>query len=157
MDNELELDLDKIESDAEKQLEVKNRYKQLSEKVIHEKNEKEELTLAKEALEKEKADTTKERDFYKDFSTHSSKYPQATEYQDQIWEKVKGGYSTEDAILSTLAKEGKLQTSAPVVDVAGGSASNQIRDVGEKKLSEMTTDEKLAKLMELEKIGDISI
>ena len=132
-------------------------YKYLSEKVIHGKKEKEELTLAKDALEKEKADTAKERDFYKDFSAHSSTYPQATEYQEKIWEKVKGGYSTEDAITSTLAKEGKFQMPVSQGDVAGGSASNQIRDVGEKKLSEMTTDEKLAKLIELEKTGDISI
>lgn len=158
MDNELDLDLDKIESDAEKQLEVKNRYKQLSEKVIQGKKENEELTSAKEALEKEKAETAKERDFFKDFSKHSSKYSQASEYQDKIWEKVKGGYSVEDAIVSTLAKEGKLGTKAPEAPIAaGGSASNQIGDLGVKSLKDMTTAEKLAQLMELEKKGDISI
>lgn len=154
-ESELELDLDKIEQDAEKQLEVKNRYKQLSEKVIQEKKEKDELASAKATLEKEKLETAKERDFYKDFSSHSSKYPHATEFQDKIWEKVKGGYSTEDAIVATLSKEGKLNPPAP--DIAGGSAPNQIGDVKDKKIKDLTPEEKLAQLIEAEKRGDISI
>lgn len=160
MEEDLNLDLDKIEQEAEEQLKVKNRYKQLSEKVILTEKEKGELSKAKEELEKSNATLAKERDFFKDFSTHSSKYPNATEYQDKIWEKVKVGYDVEDAIVSTLSKEGKLPTPVtPKVDVnvEGGSAPNQIGDLGDKTVSEMTTEEKLTALGEAEKRGDISI
>src|SRR3990167_6846125 len=54
-----------------------------------------------------------ERDFFKGFSTVSTKYPAAPEYQDKIWEKVKGGYSVEDAAVSVLNAEGKLVPVAP--------------------------------------------
>lgn len=158
MDNELNLDLDQIEADAEKGVEIKNRYKQLSEKLIQEKKEKEEITLREAEKSKALDAATKERDFYKDFSTHSAKYPAAAEYQEAIREKVSAGYTTEDAIVSTLAREGKLtgNTEQPTFtgDVAGGSAINQVRDIGDKTIEQMSPDEKLAKLMELESKGE---
>ena|SRR3990167_2345209 len=158
MDEDLNLDTE-LEEEEKLQTENKNRLKKLSEKVIQEKKEKEELAEAKAKLEEEKAKAEKERDFFKDFSSQSSKYPKATEHQDAIWEKVQKGYSTEDAIVSTLAKEGKLtmETQQESPKVEGGSASNQIGDGGEKTLDKMTTDEKFALLQEAEKKGDISL
>ena len=156
MDNELELDLDNIEADAEKKLQVKNRYQQLSEKVIQEKSEKEALVKAKEEVELKAADVAKERDFYKDFSSNVTKYPNASEYQEQILEKVKSGYSTEDAMVSVLAKEGKLNASPPEIkqtQVEGGSAPTTFE--GEKSLSDMTPAEKLSALGEADKKGDL--
>lgn len=156
MDDELNLDLD---TEEEEKLKAKNRYEKLSEKVRLTAKEKEEAE-ARAVTEADKAKAMeKERDFFKDFSAQSSKYPNANEYQDKIWEKVKTGYSTEDAIVSTLAKEGKLPTQpAPVPDnVAGGSAANQLGEDGKKSVSEMTVDEKLEALKEAEKKGDLSV
>ncbi len=73
-------------------------------------------------------------------------------------EKVKGGYSTEDAMVAVLAKEGKLNmTSQPVqqsnIQVEGGSAVSSFE--GSKSLNDMKPDEKLAALMELDKTGDL--
>src|SRR6185295_10830987 len=103
-------ELDKIEKDTEENLKVKNRFEQLSEKVILTSKERDELAKAKADLEAQNSSIAKERDFYKDFSVNISKYPNASEYQDKILEKVKAGYSTEDAMVSVLAKEGKLTT-----------------------------------------------
>src|SRR3990167_3240662 len=124
MDEDLNLDTE-LEEEEKLQTENKNRLKKLSEKVIQEKKEKEELAEAKAKLEEEKAKAEKERDFFKDFSSQSSKYPKASEHQDAIWEKVQKGYSTEDAIVSTLAKEGKLtmETQQESPKVEGGSTN----------------------------------
>lgn len=154
-DEKLDLELDTQEE--KEKLEVKNRFQKLSEKVKLTAQEKE----AAEAKAKEEAERAtsleKERDFYKEFASNSSKYPQAGEYQDKIWEKVKSGYSTEDAIVSTLAKEGKFDSSfqAPVIDnVAGGSSANQIVDKADKTLEEMSLEEKRNQLLESEKRGE---
>ena len=101
-ENELNLDLDQIEINEEKKLQVKDRFAKLSEKMTLTAREKEEAEARLQA--------EKERDFFRDFSQVSSKYPKATEYQAQILEKVDSGYTTEDATLAILAKEGKLQT-----------------------------------------------
>lgn len=154
MENELELDLDNIEADVEKKLAIKNRYQQLSEKVIQGNIEKEVLAKAKAEADKLASDLTKERDFFKDFSTNVSKYPSASEYQDKILEKVKAGYSTEDAMVSVLNKEGKLTPPTPDKPQAeGGSAPTIIE--GEKTLDQMTPDEKFAALGEADKAGTL--
>lgn len=159
MENEFDLDLDKIEEDQEKKLKVKNRFEQLSEKVILTSKEKEEAVSKAVAAEEAKINAEKERDFFKEFSANVGKYPQASAHQDKILEKVRSGYTTEDAIVSTLAREGQLTpiTQSPQGDIVGGSAPNQIGDVKSKTASEMSTDEKLAQLIEAEKRGDISM
>jgi hypothetical protein len=157
MENEeLNLDLDNLEVQAEEKLKVKNRFEKLSEKVILTSKEKDEA-LAKAKVEAEaRLNAEKERDFYKDFSANVSKYPNASEYQDKILEKVRVGYSTEDAMVAVLAKEGKL-TSEPIQppspQVEGGSASMSMS--GDKSLSDMTAAEKLAALTEADKAGDL--
>ena len=157
MDNELDLDLDNIEADAEKKLAIKNRYQQLSEKVIQGNIEKETLTKAKAEADKKAEELAKERDFFKDFSANVSKYPSASEYQDQILEKVKAGYSTEDAMVSVLNKEGKLvappapEPNRPQAE--GGSAPTIIE--GEKTLEQMTPAEKLTAFGEADRAGTL--
>jgi hypothetical protein len=152
MDDELNLDdLDDIQDNTEKRLKVKNRIEKLSEKVILTSKEKDELTQAKAKLEADNQTLIKERDFFKDFSASATKYPNASEYQNKIWEKVKAGYTTEDAMVSVLNAEGKLTPApiqAPDVQVEGGSAPTTIE--GNKTLDKMTADEKLQALSELD-------
>jgi hypothetical protein len=158
MDDELNLDLDQIESNTEERLKVKNRFQQLSEKVILTSKERDELAEAKQVLESEKDSLSKERDFYKDFSTNVTKYPHASEYQEQILEKVKNGYSTEDAMVAVLAKEGKLtmpaEAPAPSPQVEGGSSPTVIS--GDKSMSDMTAEEKMSALAKLDKTGALA-
>lgn len=157
MDNELDLELDGIEGQVEQKLKVKNRFEKLSEKVIITSKEKDEA-LVREKAEKQRADdVSKERDFYKDFSTNVSKYPNASQFQDKIWEKVKAGYSNEDAVVAVLNKEGKLtpQTQQPQqqpVQVEGGSAPSSI----DGPRMPTTLEEKRAALLEADKEGRLS-
>jgi hypothetical protein len=150
------LNLDNVELQAEEKLKVKNRFDKLSEKVILTGKERDEA-LAKAKTEAERAEAaSKEASFYKDFSVNISKYPAASEYQDKILEKVRSGYSTEDAMVSVLAKEGKLSSQPaqqPSVQVEGGSALTL--QGGSKSLRDMSADEKFAALTEADKTGDL--
>ncbi len=153
--DDIEIDLDNAGIQAEGKLKVKNRFEQLSEKVILTSKERDEKAALATQLTAEKAELSKERDFYKDFSTNVSKYPNASEYQSQILEKVKAGYSTEDAMVSVLAKEGKLSPQAPKAPdlgtIEGGSAPTNF--TGDKQLSDMTPAEKLAALGDADRAG----
>lgn len=160
-DNQIDLsELDQVESSVEQNYKVKERFGKLSEKLTLTAREKDEA----EAKVKTEADARlkaeKERDFYRGFSQVSSKYPAATEYQDQILEKVNGGYTLEDAAVSILAKEGKFGgTNQPVAEFrpdnpAGGSATTAMSDTGQKSVEEMSREEVRAELMEREKRGE---
>lgn len=156
-DNELNLnldDLDQIQVNEEKKLQVKDRFAKLSEKMTLTAREKEEAETKLKVETEAKSKVEKERDFFRDFSQVSSKYPKATEYQDQILEKVNSGYTAEDAALAILAKEGKLQMESPRPDnITGGSASTVINETGNKQIEEMSTDEKRNALFQMEKEG----
>lgn len=160
MDEELNLDLDTIESNVENKLKVKNRFEQLSEKVILTSKERDEKAQLAEKLQAENSSIAKERDFYKSFSQISSKHPEATNYQDQILERVNKGYDPEEAALAVLAKEGKLNTPTQAVQqtiqsqVEGGSAPTI--QGGAKSFKDMTADEKFSALAELDKSGDLA-
>ncbi len=154
-----ELDLDAIEANAEEKLKAKNRFQQLSEKVILTSKEKEEALAKVQSESEARVNAEKERDFYKEFSANVSKYPAASEYQDKILEKVKGGYTPEDAMVAVLAKEGKLNmSSAPIQQssgqIEGGSALTTME--GNKSLEEMKLEDKLSALTELDKTGALS-
>jgi len=158
-ENELNLELDNIESNVENNLKVKNRFEKLSEKVILTSKERDEAIAKANAETTARTQAEKDRDFYKDFSGNVSKYPQATEYQDKILEKVRGGYSTEDAVVAVLAKEGKLTSEQPKPltfngQVEGGSAPTTMD--GNKSMNDMKPDEKLAALTELDKSGALA-
>ena len=157
MDNEdLNLDLDNLEVQAEEKLKVKNRFEKLSEKVILTSKERDEALSKAQADAEAKVKAEKERDFYKDFSANVSKYPGASEYQDKILEKVNSGYSTEDAMVAVLVKEGKFTSETIQPDkpqVEGGSATTAMS--GDKSLNDMSATEKLEALKEAEKSGDL--
>jgi hypothetical protein len=147
-----DLDLELEDNNA-----VEKRIKSLSEKVKLTAQERDE----KDSLLKERDSTiaslNKEKDFYASFSDSTAKYPNASEYKDKIREKVMSGYDVEDATVAVLAKEGKLNYTAPVAprdNPAGGSAVANIGS-GEKSMNEMSKDEKRAALVEA--LGDRSL
>lgn len=160
MDDNLDLnldELDQIEQNADSKLKVRNRIEKLSEKVKTEAQAREEAEARLKAEAEAKAQAEKERDFFKNFSQVSSKHPGAADFQDQILERVNKGYDVEDAALAVLAKEGRLQ--APVLEtprpdnVAGGSASTVLPETGDKRVEEMTHEEKREALLQMEKEG----
>lgn len=147
---DLELEATQEAEEKEKINKVEKRIKDLSEKVkltSTERDEQIELVKEKDGL---LTASNKERDFFKGFSTLTTKYGAASEYQDQIKEKVMSGYDVEDATISILAKEGKLEMPKEEPkkkdSPAGGSATNPTKISGEKSLDEMTRDEKRAEL-----------
>lgn len=160
-ENEDVLDLEKIDGDIENKNRVEKRIKDLSEKVrttSEERDEKDKL-LAQAQVEKESLQ--KERDFLNSFGDTIAKYPKATQFRDEIKEKVLKGYSVEDATVATLASKGEL--SAPPREVkidnpAGGSATvNQPAIEGQKTPAQMSREEKRSALLEAEQKGEIYI
>lgn len=164
MAEDLDLDLsDSTTEEQEKTNKVEKRIKDLSEKVRVTATERDDLAKAKDQAEADKGAALKDVDFYKNFSTVSSKYTGAAEYQDKIKEKVNAGYDLEDATISILAKEGKFVPPAQPVEVkprqspAGGSATTTVKAGGEKPIKEMTSSDLRAALVEAEARGDISL
>lgn len=140
------LDLEEI---PQNQVDI-DRIKDLSHKTktAYEERDAKAAALAAEEATRQKAE--KERDFYKGFNTVASKYPGASDYQDQILEKVNAGYDAEDATIAILAKEGKYtpapEPAKPRENPAGGSASNTIKATGEKPIADMTQAERREEL-----------
>lgn len=155
------LDLEEGQSVESSQLESNrqlNRTKDLADKLRQEREEREKLQKEKAEIEAEKANTQKEVEFYKGFSTVVGKYAAAGEYQDQIREKVLNGYDVEDATISVLAKEGKFNpSSVPRSTPAGGSATNNLPTGEQKSVAEMNVEEMRSALLEAEAKGDISL
>lgn len=153
-----DLNLDNLEVQAEEKLKVKNRFQTLSDKVVETSKERDDALARASAETEARQKAEKDAEFYKDFSVNISKYPNASEYQDKILEKVRGGYSTEDAMVSVLAKEGKLNVpepaQRPVPQAAGGSASTSME--GGKTLENMSAAEKFEALQEADKTGDLA-
>ncbi len=160
MPDEENLEFEDLENKADREVQ---RNQTLSKKVAETAKERDEARQAQEKAEAERVSALKEVEFYKDFSTQTSKYTGATEYQDAIKEKVMSGYTVEDATVAVLAKEGKLPNmqpapvEPPIGSPAGGSATTTMTAPGEKSIGEMTRDEKRAQLVELESRGDISL
>ena len=156
-----ELDLDQMDQEIEKENKVEKRIKDLSDKVKLTANERDELKLLGEQKDNENASLRKENEFLSSFGAILGTHPEAADYRDKIKEKVLKGYTVEDATVSTLATEGKLNFPKKEVKVenpAGGSAATQFSGSGsERPLSELSRDEKRAKLIEAETRGDISI
>lgn len=154
MEDELELDLS---SEEEEKLQAKNRFQKLSEKVKTTAHEKDEALANVKTADEARLKAEKERDFFKGFSQVSSKYPDATAYQDKILEKVNSGYTVEDAALVVLNSEGKLGGSVQPIatrdNIAGGSASTSVSDTGEKDPGHMTREEMRNALLGAEKDG----
>lgn len=142
--DELELDLEGSEDINKTEQRIKN----LSSKAKEAYNARDEAQAAALAAKTEAEAAAKERDFFKGFSAISARYPNATEYQDAILEKVNAGYSTEDAAVSVLNANGKLtQVEQQVQTVqassaGGGSAATMIQDNTQKPVSEMSQTER---------------
>ncbi len=147
--DELELGLEGSEDINKTELRIKN----LSSKVRDTATERDEAKAAAEKAQAEAESAVKERDFFKGFSAISEKYPGASEFQDQILEKVNAGYSQEDAAVSVLNANGKLQSQAqqeaprPITSAGGGSAATVLPDSAERPISEMTQAERREALM----------
>ncbi len=122
---------------------AQQRITQLSEKVRLTSEERDEKArLLQEATEKQSL-AEKERDFYQGFSDVVATNPAAKDHKDAILEKVKLGYTPEDAAYAVLGKAGLLGTQAPTpVMAAGGSASNTITQNTEKPVAEMSQQER---------------
>lgn len=134
---------------------AEQRIKDLSAKVKLTSTERDELKAAKEQSDAEKAAALKEVEFYKGFNTMTSKYQGAGEFQDKIKEKVMAGYDMEDATVSILNREGKLNSpisepARPKDSPAGGSAATTLRS-NEKTFSEMDRSERRQALADLER------
>ena len=68
------------------------------------------------------------------------------------------GYSVEDAAVSVLAKEGRLEAPLPPKDnPAGGSATNPPMTGEPKALNDMTLAEKRAEVLKQVESGNISL
>ena len=154
-----EFDLDIVDEDIDKKNKVEKRIKDLSDKVRITSEERDELKGLLVESEKAKEAAFKERDFHSSFADATAKYPGANEYKDTIKDKVLSGYSVEDATVAVLASEGKLVMPEPAAEPepspAGGSAVNQ-PPAGEKKLDEMTLEEKREAVLEAERKGEIT-
>src|SRR3990167_4915397 len=159
MTDQNELYLEQLDKEIEGENRVEKRIKDLSEKV---RLAAEERDAGKRKLEEESTRASglqKEVEFLNSFGDQLSKHPDASPFRDKIKEKVLKGYSIEDATISTLASEGKLSPKEVQIDnVAGGSAAvNQPITGVQKTVSEMSRDEKRAKLLEAEQRGDLSL
>lgn len=131
---------------------AEERIKSLNSKVIATSTERDEALAKAATLEKENA-------FLASFSDMAVKYPTASEFRDQIKEKVMSGYTAEDATVSVLNSQGKLipQPPAPPAPAAGGSASNILPGTGTKSVKEMSQAERREAIIEAEKRGDIGL
>lgn len=153
LDLELDNDNEEITRKDKRINKLSNDVKETSERLAQE-------AEARKKVEEERDSLTKEREFYKGFNQVSTKHPAASEYQDKIWEKVKGGYDLEDATISVLAKEGKYNPTTPPPEretVAGGSAPTAMAGNGTKSIDEMSREEKRAALMEAESKGQFKL
>lgn len=140
------IDIEQIDADINKENKVEERIRDLSGKVKLTSQERDELAEAKTALEQDKTKLEKERDFYKDFSATSAKYPQAGEFQDKILEKVQSGYSVEDATVSVLNSEGKLIPQKEDVEIVAGGSATITPPEGSKGPDDMTQAERRERL-----------
>lgn len=143
LDLELESDFEADEAKKQQDRALK-RNKDLSDKLKAE-------AEAKAQAEAEREQAKKEAEFYKGFNTMISKYPQSSELQDKIKEKVMAGYDIEDATVSILNKEGKFvpqEPPAPPASPAGGSATNTITQPEDKTPENMSLEEKRQALMD---------
>jgi len=137
---------------------TEKRIKDLSSKVEMTAQERDE---AREAAEKALAlaqANEKERDFYKDFSNMTGKYQGAADHQDQILEKVKLGYTVEDATVAVLNAEGKLSPiaqSAPQMSAAGGSSAT-VLPANDRSAGDMTQAERRAELLKANDSGELA-
>lgn len=153
--DDVQLD-DTSEGEVQQENRVEKRIKQLSNKVKLTSKERDELAEANEKLKAERDSLKKESEFSSSFS-ESPHYQVAKDYKDEIKRKVSGGYSLEDAVVTVLAKEGKLNAIKATESPAGGSATNLPMKGDQKPLQDMNREEKRAEVLKAMERGDISL
>lgn len=147
-----------LEDNLNEPSEAQKRITQLSGTVKTVSDERDTERASREAAEAKASEAERERDFYQGFSDVVATNPSAKDHKDEILEKVRGGYTVEDATYAVLGKAGKLGTPEPAYESpAGGSAATAIPQGGTKSVSEMSRDEKRQALVEAEARGDIGI
>lgn len=138
---------------------AEERIKDLSSKAKTFAQERDEAAAKAQAEAEARQTAEKERDFFKEFSNLTSKHPGAAEYQDKILEKVKAGYTPEDATVSVLNAEGKLSPitgpSVAPANAGGGSASTVIPS-GERGADQMTQQERREALLKANETGELA-
>ncbi len=153
---ELNLDLDTIEANAQEKLQTKDRFAKLTEKGLEAERKAQEAEAKAQTESQRAAKAEKDLEFYKSFSQISSKYQGASEFQDQIKERVDKGYDPEDAAIAVLGREGRLGQAPQATyqpNVAGGSAQTNLGDGGSKDIKDMSSAEKAEALMQMEREG----
>ncbi len=127
-------------SDAEK------RIKQLSDKVKDEASAKEAANAAKEAAEARAAESERKAQFAESFSDVVANNPAAKDHKEDIRAKVMSGYTVQDATYAVLGAAGKFNQ--PKIDSPAGGSATITPSQGEKKIADMSQDERRAKLAE---------
>lgn len=155
-DVEIEEDVQLDEQDNIQENKVEKRIKTLSNKVKQTAQERDNETKARQKAEKERDALKLESEFSSSFS-ESPHYSVAKDYKDEIRKKVSSGYVLEDAIVSTLAKEGKLDSIKKFENPAGGSATNLPSTGNQKSLKDMSREEKRVEVLKAMDKGDISL
>lgn len=150
--------LDELQADINNKNTVEERFINLNRGKKEAEAKAETLAKEKSEVEAKLAQMEKDTSFLNSFSDVTAKFPSASEYKDKIREKVMTGYSVDDATISILHAEGKLNaTPVQQGNVAGGSATNQITQSGSKTIKEMSSSERWDALKEAEKKGDIGM
>lgn len=157
-----DLNLDELDKDINNKNAVEERIRNLHSGKKEAELKAEAETKARQEAEAKLVQMEKETNFLNSYSDINIKFPGASEYKDKIKEKVmNSGYSVEDATVAVLHAEGKLGSQpvaqAPVGNVTGGSAPNQITNNPQKAVKEMSRDELWVAVAEAEKRGEISI
>lgn len=156
MEDELELNLD----DSQNINKTEQRINSLTSKLGEASRAKEEAERKVQEAEQRAQEAEKKAEFISSFSEVSSKYQGATDFKEQIEEKVAKGYSVEDATVSVLNAEGKLvpQAEEQVIEAsqpaAGGSAPTQLPSQG-KSADDMTQEERRAELSSPERAAEL--
>lgn len=138
---------------------VEKRIKTLSNKVKLTAQERDNEVKARKKAETERDNLKKDNEFSTSFAENPH-FSVAKDYKDEIKKKVSGGYSVDDAIVSVLAKEGKLDAIKVVIkpdNPAGGSSPNLPTTGDQKPLNDMSREEKRAAVMEEMNKGNISL
>ncbi len=152
----LDLDLEELDKNMEQTNKVEQRIKDLSNKVKVTSTERDELKALVEERDTQVSDLTAERDFLSSFTDATAKFPGATEHKDAILEKVKAGYSVEDATLVIMeANKPEEEAETKPESPAGGSATTSPDSGGAKTADDMTQEEKIAELKDLEARGEL--
>lgn len=156
--DELELDLEGSEDINKTELRIKN----LSSKVRDTSAERDAAKTAAEAAEARATAAEKKVEFLGSFTDISLKpeYQGASEYRDAIEEKVLNGYTIEDATVSVLNANGRLQPQVQQQDTrpitaGGGSAATVLTDTGTKPVSEMTQAERREALLDPDRQAEL--